>query len=222
MIDPLDRALYVDPKLRGETYYRELQRKNVLRLLLTYLAPLVILSGYFYFQYRSLLQESSQSHLKMAAESHATAMDLFLQERVVNLSNIIEDPKLPIPPPPAVMRELLAKLRRASDVFDDLGFVDSEGKQTAYEGPYAELRDRDYGGEHWFAALQNGSKNFIVTDRKEGFRSKSHFTLAVCRNLNGQRVMLRAVLDPRRLYLYFSSVAESSDVDLAVINSAGH
>lgn len=50
MTDPLDRALYVDPKLRGETYYRELQRKNVLRLLLTYLAPLVILSAYFCFQ----------------------------------------------------------------------------------------------------------------------------------------------------------------------------
>jgi two-component system NtrC family sensor kinase len=158
----------------------------------------------------------------MAAESHATAMDLFLQEMVVNLSNMIEDPKLTIPPPPAVMRELLAKLRRASDVFEDLGFVDSEGKQTAYEGPYAELRDRDYSGERWFAALQNGGNNFIVTDRNEGLRGKSHFTLAVRRNLNGRYVMLRTALDPQRLYLYFSSVAESSDVDLAIINSAGH
>lgn len=157
----------------------------------------------------------------MAAESHATAMDLFLQERVVNLSNIIEDPKLPMPPP-AVMRELLEKLRRASDVFEDLGFIDSEGKQIAYDGPYAELKGRNYSGERWYVALQNVSKNFIVTDRDDGFRGKPHFTLAVCRNLNGQRVMLRAALDPRRLYLYFSSVAESSDVDLAVINSAGH
>jgi two-component system NtrC family sensor kinase len=148
-------------------------------------------------------------------------MDLFLQERVADLSNMIEDPKLPMPPPPAVMRGLLEKLRRASDVFEDLGFIDSEGKQIAYEGPYGELGGRDYSGERWFAALQNGSKNFIVTDRNDGFRSKPHFTLAVCRIINGRPVMLRTALDSRRLYLYFSSVAESSDVVLAVVNSAG-
>ncbi len=58
MPDPTDKALYLDPSLRSAEYYRDLLRKNVLRLVLTYLAPLIILSVYFYFQYRTISAES--------------------------------------------------------------------------------------------------------------------------------------------------------------------
>ncbi len=222
MVASSDRTLQLDANRPGDAYYRDLQRRNLLRLLLTYLAPLVILAAYFYFQSRSMMLSSTRSHLRLVAENHAKAMDLFLQERVVNLANIIDDPRLEVPPPPAVMTELLARLRRASDVFEDLGFIDDSGKQPAYEGPYRELKGQYYGSESWLVALRNGKADFIVTDRYNGLRGKPHFTLAVGRRIGGRYVAVRAALDPDRLFRYFSSIAEDASVELVAVNAAGH
>jgi len=221
MPNPSENAPYLDPRLHSERYYRELQRKNLLRLVLTYLAPLIILTLYFYFQYHSILQESTRNHLRTVAENHARTMDLFLQERIVNLSNLIDDPKLRIPPPPVTMRELLLKLSRASDTFEDIGFIDAAGMQVAYEGPYPELAGRDYSRESWFAALKDRKENFIVTDLYPGLRRKAHFTLAVSRTLDNQYVVLRAALDQEKFYQYVSSLAETPEVDISIVNPGG-
>jgi len=211
----------LDTSLHSDAYYHELQRKNTLRLILTYLAPLVILSLYFYFQYRSMLRESVHNHLRTVAENHANTMDLFLQERIANLSNLIDDPKLHIPPSQPVMSDLLQKLTRASDAFEDIGFVDSAGFQTAYAGAHPDLSDTAYAGEIWFKVLKETGNNFIVTDVYPGFRREPHFTIAVSRWIDGRYVVLRSSLDPEKLYRYFSSLARTRDADIALVNSAG-
>jgi two-component system NtrC family sensor kinase len=222
MPNPADRTPYLDPSVHSEGYYRELQRKNVLRLVLTYLAPLILLSTYFYFQYRSILQESTRNHLRTVAENHARTMDLFLQERIVNLSNLIDDPKLRIPPPSSAMRDLLRRLLQASDTFEDIGFIDSRGIQVGYAGPYPELDGKDYSREPWFAALKNRKDNCMVTDSYLGFRQKAHFTLAVSRIIDDQYVVLRAALDSEKLQHYLSSLPETHEVDVSIVNAAGH
>ncbi len=221
MPNPSERIPYLDPSLRSEAYYRELQRKNILRLLLTYLAPLILLSAYFSFQYGSILRESLRNHLRTVAENHAKTMDLYLQERIVNLSNLIDDPKLGIPPTPGAMHELLLKLTSASDAFEDIGFLDPTGAQVAYEGPYPQLRNQSYAAEPWYAALRKRGENFIVTDNYPGFRKKPHFTLAVSRVVNGSCFVLRAALDQAKVYQYLASLAETPEVDITIVNPAG-
>ena len=221
MPDSIRQAPALDSSLRSEAYYRELQRKNVLRLILTYLAPLIILSLYFYFQYQSMLRESVRNHLRTVAENHANTMDLFLQERIANLSNLIDDPKIHIPPAQPVMSDLLQKLTRTSDAFEDIGFIDDAGFQTAYAGAYPELAGKEYAGELWFRALKEEKNDFIVTDVYPGLRRKPHFTIAVSRWIDGRYVVLRSALDPERLYRYFSSLAKTRDADIALVNSAG-
>jgi two-component system NtrC family sensor kinase len=221
MPNPSYSPFHVDTSIRGEDYYRDLQHKNLLRLALTYLAPLILLSAYFYFQYRSMLQESVGNHLRTVAESRASTMDLFLHERIVNLSNMIDDPKLLIPPAPKVMEEMLHKLQQASDAFEDVGFIDATGIQTAYAGPYPGLGDRDYGQEAWFLSLKSRSGNSVVTDSHLGFRGKPHFTIAITRVLAGRYWVLRAALDPERSYRVLSSLAEARDADIIIVNPAG-
>ena len=77
-----NQPAYLDPRLRSEGYYRDLQRKNLLRLILIYLAPLVILSVYFNFQYHSMLKENAETQLKTVADSYASTLDMFLQDRI--------------------------------------------------------------------------------------------------------------------------------------------
>lgn len=205
-----------------DRYYRELLRKNFLRLALTYLAPLILLTIYFYLQYRNISRESQILHLQSTAEHQANTLDLFLRERLVNLSNLIDDPKLRFPPSSPIMEVMLDRLRMSSDTFIDVGFFDSTGVQAAYEGPVPALEKRNYSHEAWFIALKNSEDNFIITDIYLGFRQKPHFTIAVSRRVKGQYYVLRATLDPEKFYDYISSLEAATDVYISIVNKEGY
>lgn len=208
--------------LHRDKYYRELLRKNLLRLALTYLAPLVLLTIYFHFQYRANSHASLLTHLKSIAEYQANTLDLFLRERTVNLANLIDDPRLELPPSNPAMQTYLEKLKKNSDTFVDLGFFNSAGIQSAYAGPLPYLERRDYSEEPWFVALRKKEDNFIITDIYLGFRQKPHFTIAVSRMIGGEYVVLRATLDPEAFYEYITSREGSKDVTISIVNREGY
>ena len=89
-------------------------------------------------------------------------MDLFLRERIVNLSNIIDDPKFTIPPSPDLMESSINKLQNSSETFIDVGFFNSIGVQVAYAGPFPKLEDQNYSDESWFINLKDQKSNFII------------------------------------------------------------
>jgi hypothetical protein len=124
-----------------DRYRRDLLVRNVLRLGITYLAPLVLLTVYFHVQYSELSRRGRLLHLGSVAEHHANVLDLFLRERVVNLLNLIDDPKLPVPPSSTQLEGELRGLRRDSETFVDLGFIDGSGVQQAYRGPFPFLEN---------------------------------------------------------------------------------
>lgn len=128
-------ATFTDPSLYDQKYYSNMQKQHIIRMVLTYLVPLIILSVYLQFQYQTILKESRSAHLKTVAESQAKTVDLFIRERLANLFNLIDDPKLNIPPTDDDMIKLLDRLRKYSNTFVDIGFFNSSGIQIAYEGP---------------------------------------------------------------------------------------
>lgn len=204
-----------------EKRYRELRWKHFLRLFITYVAPLIILTFYFQFQYKSLREESLSLHMKSIAENLSNTLDLFLRERVVNLINIIDDPRISIPPSATAMHSYLEKLKRDSDTFIDVGFFDSTGLQTAYSGPLSVLENRDYSHEEWYRVLKGQKERFIITDNYLGFRNKPHFTIAIRRLIKNECVVLRATLEPKKLYEFISSRENPDDVRISVINNKG-
>lgn len=206
----------------GEEHYRVFKRKNLIRLLLTYLTPLVVLSIYLYIQYDGLMRESHRLHLKAIAESQAKTLDLFLEERRVNLANLIDDPRFELPPAPETAQGKLEKLEKASRTFVDIGYFDSTGVQIAYAGPYPALEKRNYSSEPWYVALKSGQDDYIITDIYLGFRDKPHFTIAVSRIINGQFVVLRATLSPDKIHEYISSLEGSAEVSSSVVNKGGY
>jgi two-component system NtrC family sensor kinase len=205
-----------------EAHYRELRRRNIVRLLFTYIGPIVILAVFFYIQYDFLVSESRRLHLKAVAENQSNTLDLFLTERRVNISNLVDDPKLQVPPSSEAMLEYLAILKRNSDAFVDVGFFDSSGIQLAYAGPFPALEKRNYSSENWFQELRERANNYIITDIYMGFRNRPHFTIAVSRIKNGRYIVLRATLDPERIYAYIRSVEGGSEVYTSIINQDGY
>lgn len=203
------------------SHYREIKRRNLVRLARTYLAPLIILTVYFYYQYSAMVAESRRLHLKAIAENQGNTLDLFLYERQVNLANVIDDPKFVIPPNSATIQNYLEKLQKSCSAFVDLGYFDSTGVQAAYAGPFPSLENRNYSSEAWFETLQSGNKSVIITDIYLGFRQKPHFTIATSRVIGGAFVVVRASLAPERIYEYMRSLEGSNEVAISIVNPAG-
>ena len=205
-----------------EQHYRDIKRKHLIRLFLTYLAPLILLAIYFLIQYGALDTESRRSHLRAIAENQANTLDLFLTERIVNLSNLVDDPRTRRPPTSDVMQTYLERLTRSSAAFVDIGYFDSSGVQAAYFGPYTSLEKRNYSSESWYTSLKQADDDFIITDIYLGFRRKPHFTIAVSRIINDQFVVWRATLDPEKIYDYIRSLEGSHEVYTSIVNKDGY
>lgn len=205
----------------NDEHYRELKRRNIIRLLVTYLTPLILLTVYFFVQYDAMVREGRRLHLKAIAENQANTLNLFLNERLVNLSNLFNDPKFPDMPTSADMEGYLSRLQRSSQAFVDIGYFDSSGVQAAYAGPYPSLEMRNYSSEAWYHDLKRRDSNFVVTDIYLGFRQKPHFTIAVRKTVNSGFLVLRATLSPDKLYEYITSLEGSSEVNTSIVNTAG-
>jgi two-component system NtrC family sensor kinase len=206
---------------RQPDHYRHLWRQTFVRLLLTYLAPLLVLTAYFHFQYQSLAQESRRRHLLSIAENQASTLDLFLRERVVNLTNLIDDPKLPAQPTREGVSQYLQRLKKDSETFVDLGFFDPAGAMLSYAGPFPSLLERRYGSEAWFVRLRSSPRRFVITDMYLGFRQEPHFTIAVRRAEQTSPVAVRATLDPKRLAEYITTLKGSGEVQSVLVSAAG-
>jgi two-component system NtrC family sensor kinase len=204
-----------------EKHYKDLRRKNVIRLLLTYLAPLILIIIFFYYQYRGLLDESQRLHLQAIAENQANTIDLFLEERLVNIGNVINDPKFQLPITSEYLQSALDRLKTESGAFIDIGYFDPSGIQAAYVGPHPFLERRNYSSESWYIRLSDKEDDFIITDIYLGFRQRPHFTIAVRRIIENKYIVLRATLDPGKIYEYITSLKGSNEVVTSIVNKEG-
>lgn len=210
-----------EPNILQDKRYRDLLQKNLVRLFLTYLFPLIVLTIYFHIQYRATGRESRNLHLKSIAEYQANTLDLFLWERVVNLANLIDDPRAEFPPSTGATQRLLMHLKKNSDAFIDIGYFDSSGVQIAYAGPLPFLERQNYSAQEWFVKLHSAPTEYIITDIYLGLRHEPHFTIAVCRWKSSEYHVLRASLDPKKLYEYITSFEGTREVDISIVNQAG-
>jgi two-component system NtrC family sensor kinase len=202
-------------------YYRRLSRFLKIGLLTAFLVPLGILSLYFHVQFNYTIKESSKLHLSTLAESQRNTIDLFLQERVVNIFNLFHSKAFVCPPSEDEMQRFLQHLTEMSDAFVDVGFLDGSGLQVAYAGPYTYLKGKDYSSEAWYLALMKSKSNYHISDMYLGFRKKPHFTIAVRQIIDGNPYVMRTTLDPDKFYLFLRTIGRGKSADTFLINRKG-
>jgi two-component system NtrC family sensor kinase len=215
------RALPSSGLARSEDHYGRLFRRTLGQHLVLYLVPLALLAGYFLIQYRTLLIDSSRANLRVLAESQALTLDVFLWERVANLSNLVDDADLLSSLSDETAARSLQTLQGNSVAFAELAFFDGKGHPLAYAGPFRALETRDYGGQQWFVSLRDGTAPFIITDSYLGFREQPHFAIAVKRKRNEGDVIARAVIFPGQIQEYLSSIKHAQDTRTAVVDARG-
>jgi len=202
-------------------YYRRLRHRLSVGLLIAFLTPLAILSLYFHFQFNVTLKESGKLHLTTLAETQRNTIDLFLQERVVNIFNLFHGSYLDFPPAQEDMGKALQQLLEMSDAFVDVGFLNERGTQIGYAGPYSYLRGKDYSKEAWYQTLMSQNQNYYISDIYLGFRQKPHFTIAVKQMVEGRAYVVRATLDPDKFYRFIRTIGQGKVANSALINREG-
>jgi len=218
---PAARGVEAKSHPATKEYYRRLSRLLKIGLLTAFLIPLGILSLYFHVQFNYTIKESSKLHLSTLAESQRNTIDLFLQERVVNIFNLFHGKDFEIPPSEDEMQRFLQHLIEMSDAFVDVGFLDGSGTQVAYAGPFTYLKGKDYGSEAWYLALMKSKANYHISDMYLGFRKKPHFTVAVRQIIDGNPYVMRTTLDPDKFYLFLRTIGKGKSADMFLINRKG-
>jgi len=202
-------------------YFRRLRRRLQIGLSVAFLVPLGILSLYFHFHLNLTLKESGKLHLTSLAASQRNTIDLFLQERVVNIFNLFHRDDFTLSPAPDQMRRYLQSLLEANDAFVDVGFLGASGKQKGYAGPYPTLHGKDYSKEPWFQTLMGKDRNYHITNIYLGFRKKPHFTIAVKQYVGDRPAVMRATLDPDKFYMFLRTMSRGEGVNSSLVSREG-
>jgi len=209
-------------KVNTKEYFRKLRLFVKFGLIIAFVTPVAILSLYFHIQFNLSLKQSSKLHLMALAESNRNTIDLFLQERILNIFNLFHSTDFSLEPDKEDMEHYLQNLRQSSDAFIDVGFFDYRGIQIGYAGPYPYLHGKDYSEESWLNTLLRKNRNYIISDIYLGFRKKPHFTIAVKQLIDGNPFIMRSTLDPDKFYLFLRSINRESVADAALVNREGH
>ncbi|MCL2789423.1 MAG: ATP-binding protein [Desulfobulbus sp.] len=202
-------------------HFKQLQTRLILGLVLGFLLPNALLSAYFHFQFTHTLKESAKLNLAAVAESQKNTIDLYLQERVVNLYNLFQSKEFSLNPTQEQMENLLARLKRFNDGFVDIGLFDDKGVQFAYAGPFSSLLGMDYHKEPWYHDLLTEDKNYFISDVYRGFRNIPHFTIAIKQVFDNRTYVMRAALDPDKFYIFLRSISQGKEEDSTLINRQG-
>lgn len=204
-----------------KTYFRQLRLRLRIGLLAAFIVPLAALSLYFHFQFQITLKATAKMNLITISESQRNTIDLFLQERVVNIFSLLHSKEFSTTPTRSTMDNYLQNLRRVSDAFIDVGFLNAAGIQIGYAGPFPYLQNKAYGKETWFASLMKQDRDYYISDIYLGFRNKPHFTIAVRQMIDGQLYAMRSTLDPDKFYMFLRTISHGKGVESALINLAG-
>ncbi len=216
-----DRYDILDRTTNTRAYFKQLRLRFRIGLLMSFMIPLAALSVYFHFQFNFTLKETAKLNLTVISESQRNTVDLFLQERVVNIFSLFHSQEFSLRPSRHTMDNYLQNLRRVSDAFIDVGFLDAGGIQIGYAGPFPYLQDKNYANEKWFNNLTHQDRNHFISDIYLGFRNKPHFTIAVKQRIDGKPYVMRSTLDPDKFYMFLRTINHGKGVNSALINNEG-
>ena len=168
-------------------------RKYILTcMILVPLVPMVVILAIGYFYFTSALTSTSTATMRRIAEDHRQMIEAFLMERKTDLEFVLYTHSFDDLRRQERLGAVFENLLRKSNAFADLGLFDENGLHVAYRGPY-HLAGKVYKEAVWFReALEKGH---YISDVFLGYRNIPHFIVAVSREVDGRKMVIRATID---------------------------
>lgn len=174
--------------------YRKLWWDIILATICFSVVPLFILGGVIYHQFSVSYTAKIKDNMKTLAENRAGSVDLFLDERISQLTGLANTHSIEQLQNEDYLNKVFNIMQTRSKSFLDLGVIDEEGKHLAYVGPYYNLLKKvNYHDEKWFHEVM--ATGVYVSDVFLGFRKLPHFIIAVMVREKNKTWILRATID---------------------------
>jgi two-component system NtrC family sensor kinase len=123
------------------------------------------------------LEEKAFELQRTVVESHAQAIESYLDERLKLLELLAESRTQAEMANPVNLRKLFDGLNQVSDGgFIDLGVIGPDGSHLAYLGPY-DLQGRNYKDADWFREVR--ARGVYISDVFLGYRQVPHCIVAI-------------------------------------------
>lgn len=175
-------------------HYSTLRLKIVFVTLFFSLIPLFALGVTIYYLFDTAYNNKNNEGLRILADTRRSAIEMFFDERVSQLTTIANTHSLDVLQEEANLKNVFDIMQSRSKSFIDLGVIDNDGKHLAYVGPYHDqLKAVNYANAEWFQAVQ--SYGVYVSDVFLGFRKVPHFIIAVRRLEKNRTWILRATIN---------------------------
>lgn len=199
--------------------FRRIWKTAVLLTSLVTLLPLILITSIDYnFTQKSIESENLLRTLRIGSNAKRS-ISFFLSERLAALTFIVRDNHSSELSQPQKLDSLLLNLRESFDGFVDLGFINEDGLQINYVGPY-NLGGKDYSNQEWFKEI--AKKGFNISEVFLGFRNVPHLIIAVQYSLpDGSFYVLRAAIDTTRFNSLLRDFELSGRGDAFLVNRQG-
>ena len=176
-----------------KTFYQVLTRKITILILVVSFFPMMLTTGILFYRFHLTYSEKIQAHISELVKKHTQNIDTFLSEKLGNIQYLARQFDTRQLSPEIFLKQHLKLLKNEyGDVFTDLGLVNKNGLQFAYEGPF-NFENADYKDAEWF--LKAIDKPFYISDVFVGLRGHPHFIIAVKVKSNGFDYILRSTIN---------------------------
>lgn len=185
------------------TSYDKLSRKIALTVITVSIAPLILVGGLIFDQFRSIYHTKVYAHLAEVVDKQKDNVNNFLTEKLGEVQYLnkafthdqLINPKF-------LEQTLKGMQQQYGRIFVDLGVIDENGCQIAYAGPF-DLLGADYSEADWYLNCRNEVTG--ISDVFMGLRQSPHFIIAINSSRDGKLWTLRATID----FWAFSNLVEN-------------
>jgi len=172
--------------------YATMRRLILASMIVVPLILFIVIMGIGYYYFTMSIETSTISSMKRIVEDHRHMIDSFLSEREADLEFILRSYRYEELTDTENLARVFERLQKKSNAFVDLGVFNEKGIHVAYQGPFR-LTGKVYQESPWFNEVMR--KGYYISDIFLGYRRIPHFVIALMREDDGRKWVIRATID---------------------------
>jgi two-component system NtrC family sensor kinase len=199
-------------------YYKRLRYKLFLTVFLVSILPLTIIYAVSSSYYNKAIRSKIESVLINIAENRKDAIELFLKEKIEQLSVIGNLYTYDYLSNKKNLERIFESLQKEGKDYVDISIVNQYGKAVSYVGPY-NLSGMNYFNEKWYKEAM--VKGIYKSDVFLGFRRFPHFIIAIKKPFDGKTFIIRSTINIDALQSLMRVAEVEAPVKAFIINEDG-
>jgi two-component system, NtrC family, sensor kinase len=199
-----------------EKGYTRLRRGIIATTLSFSLIPFFALGLTLYGQFRESYTSMVIENLRTLAENRRNAIDLFLDERVTQLTTLAHMHSFNQITKEGYLSDVFSYIQSRAKSYIDIGIIDQDGRHVAYLGPY-NLKGVNYQDQAWFQAVL--TRGVYISDVFLGVRKFPHFIIAVMRREGNHSWILRVSIDTDIFEAMVMAAQAGKNRDAYIVNA---